>query len=102
MGFTAEGLAFAEIWIDGKMMGHSPFNLKLITKKTYVIEFKIQGQTKTVNLNNSVCAGWIVLDVLGGLIPVIIDAATGAWYSFDQKNVNVDFKTPGLFESSRP
>lgn len=90
----------AEVWVDGKMMGKAPINFTLITKKTYVIEFKYQGQTKTVNLNNHVGAGWIVLDVLGGLIPVIIDAVTGAWYSFDQKNINVDFKSPGVFEPS--
>jgi len=88
----------AEVWIDGKMMGKTPINFQLVCKKTYVIEFKYEGQTKTVNLNNHVGAGWILLDVLAGLVPVIIDAATGAWYSFDQKNVNVDFKSPGLFE----
>jgi len=32
--------------------------------------------------------GWIILDVLAGLVGVIVDAATGAWYSFDQKNVD--------------
>jgi hypothetical protein len=26
--------------------------------------------------------------VLAGLVGVIVDAATGAWYSLDQKNVN--------------
>ncbi|MGB8952614.1 MAG: PEGA domain-containing protein [Candidatus Aminicenantales bacterium] len=90
----------AEIWVDGKMMGRAPINFKLITKKTYVIEFKYGGQTKTINLNNHVGVGWVILDVLAGLIPIIVDAATGAWYSFDQKNVNVDFKSHGAFESS--
>lgn len=90
----------AEIWVDGKFMGNTPQNFKLISKKTYVIEFKYGGQSKTVNLNNHVGAGWIVLDVLGGLIPVIIDAISGEWYSFDQKNINVDFKSPGVFEPS--
>jgi len=81
-------------------MGRTPINFNLITKKSYIIEFKFEGQTKTITLNNHVGAGWIILDVLGGLIPVIIDAATGAWYSFDQKNVNVDFRSPGTFELS--
>ena len=88
----------AEVWVDGKMMGKTPINFKLMSKKTYVIEFKLEGQTKVVNLNNHVGTGWIILDVLGGLIPVIIDAATGAWHSLDQKNVNVDFRSPGVFE----
>ena len=88
----------AEVWVDGKLMGTTPINFRLITKKVYLIEFKYQDQTKSVYLNKHVGAGWIVLDVLGGLVPVIIDAVTGAWYSFDQSNVNVDFRAPGAFE----
>jgi hypothetical protein len=90
----------AEVWIDGKMMGKTPINFKLITKKTYIIDFKYEGQTKTINLINHVGGGWIILDVLAGLLPVIIDAVTGAWYSLDQKNIRVDFKSPGVFEPS--
>jgi len=82
----------AEIWIDGIKMGKTPVAFKLSVKKTYVIEFKFQNESKTVNLNNHVGAGWIILDVLAGLVGVIVDAATGAWYSFDQKNINIDFK----------
>ena len=80
----------AEVWIDGKMMGKTPIDFKLSVKKTYVIDFKFpEGQTKTVNLNNKVGAGWIILDVLAGLVPVVIDAATGAWYSFEKSNINI-------------
>ena len=70
-------------------MGETPFALKLESKKTYTIEFKKEGfETKIYNITNHVGAGWIVLDVLAGLVGVIVDAATGAWYSLDQKNVN--------------
>jgi hypothetical protein len=86
-----------EVYVDGKLMGKTPLNLELVSKKTYFIEFKMEGQTKTVNLNNKVGAGWIVLDVLGGLIPVIVDAVTGDWYQIKEKNVNVDFTSPGKF-----
>ena len=89
----------AEVYVDGKLMGKTPLNLELVSKKTYVIEFKLEGKTKTVNLNNKVGAGWIVLDVLGGLVPVIVDAATGNWYQIKQKNVNVDFTGGGFMPS---
>lgn len=90
----------AEVYVDGKLMGKTPLNLELTSKKTYVIDFKLDGQTRTVNLTNKVGAGWIVLDVLFGLIPIIVDAATGSWYMLTPKNLNVDFTSPGRFEPS--
>lgn len=90
----------AEVYVDGKLMGKTPIKFELTSKKTYVIDFKFEGQTKTVNLTNKVGAGWIILDVLCGLVPVIVDAATGSWYQLTPKNVNVDFKSPGQFEPS--
>jgi hypothetical protein len=80
----------AKIYVDGNYMGDTPFRLKLESKRSYAIEFRMEGyKSKTYNVTNSVGAGWIVLDVLCGLVGVIVDAATGAWYELDQKNINV-------------
>jgi hypothetical protein len=38
-------------------------------------------------LSNSLGAGYVIFDILGGLVPVIIDAATGSWYVLDQDNI---------------
>jgi len=79
----------AKVYVNGLLLGKTPFELELKSNKTYNLEFKKDGyETRTVRLNNSVGAGWIVLDVLGGLVPVIVDAATGNWYSLDQDHVN--------------
>jgi len=79
----------AKVYVNGSLLGTTPFQLELKSKNSYTIEFKKDGfETKTVVLNNSVGGGWIVLDILGGLFPVIIDAATGNWYSLDQEHVN--------------
>lgn len=79
----------AKVYVNGNLLGTTPFQIELKSNKTYTIEFKKDGyETKTVVLNNSIGAGWVILDVLGGLIPIIIDAATGNWYSLDQENVN--------------
>jgi hypothetical protein len=79
----------AQVFVNGNAMGTTPVRLKLESKLTYAIEFKKEGyKTRTVNIQNHVGAGWIVLDVLAGLLPVIVDAATGAWYDLDQKSVN--------------
>jgi hypothetical protein len=79
----------AEVWINGVLTGETPMSIKLESKKTYTIEFRKKGYGPVIKtISNKIGAGWIVLDILAGLVPVIIDAATGAWYHLDQKNVN--------------
>lgn len=79
----------AKIYVNGSLMGTTPTTLKLESKKTYTIEFKQPGfETKTITLTNSVGAGYLVLDILFGLVPVIVDAGTGAWFTLDQDHVN--------------
>jgi len=81
--------AGAKVYVNGVPRGTTPINLKLESNKTYTIEFKKEGyETKTYTITNHVGVGWIVLDVIFGLIPVIVDAATGAWYELDQDAVN--------------
>jgi hypothetical protein len=70
-------------------MGNTPCKIELKKSQEHTIEFRKAGYaTRTYKIQNSVGAGWVILDILGGLVPVIIDAATGAWYSFDQDNIN--------------
>lgn len=81
--------AGADVYVNGQLMGKTPFQIDMESNKSYTIQFRKTGyQDRTVVLNNNVGGGWVVLDVLGGLVPVVIDAATGAWYSLDQSNVN--------------
>lgn len=79
----------AKVYVNGDLLGTTPFALNLKSNKTYTIEFKKDGyETKSVLLNSTVGGGWVVLDVVFGLVPVIVDAATGDWYSLDQDHVN--------------
>ncbi len=81
--------AGARVYVNGVPRGTTPINLKLESKQTYTIEFKKDGyDTQTYTITNHVGVGWIVLDILFGLVPVIVDAATGAWYELDQDAVN--------------
>ena len=83
----------AEVWVNGQMMGQTPVTLRLLTKGEYQVEIKKYGyKTQTFRITNKVGAGWIVLDVIMGLVPVIVDAATGAWYVFNEKNVNAQLE----------
>ena len=92
---TSEEVAFqsspdrAQVYVEGELMGETPLAVKLESKKSYTIVFKAEGyKDRSYHIKNKIGAGWIILDILGGLVPVIIDAATGAWYSLDQKNIN--------------
>ncbi|MCX6558478.1 MAG: PEGA domain-containing protein [Candidatus Aminicenantes bacterium] len=79
----------AKVYVNGELFGKTPITLRLKSSKTYTLEFKKEGyETVTRNISSSVGAGWIILDILAGLVPVIIDAATGSWYSLDQDHVN--------------
>ncbi|MGB9702376.1 MAG: PEGA domain-containing protein [Candidatus Kapaibacteriota bacterium] len=78
-----------KVYVNGQLMGNTPLELKLESKHSYSIEFKKDGfESKTVQITNSVAGGYIVLDILFGFVPIIVDATTGAWYTLDQDHVN--------------
>lgn len=80
----------ADIYIDGNRMGKTPLPIKLTHKKPLTVTLKKEGyEDKTYIINNHVGVGWIVLDVLGGIIPVVVDAVTNNWYTLDDESVKV-------------
>lgn len=80
----------ADVYINGSLRGRTPLTLELDNTKPVSATFKMAGRNdQTVEIGTQARAGFIVLDVLGGLLPVIIDAATGEWKTLDQKAVNV-------------
>jgi hypothetical protein len=91
----------AQILVDGNLLGTTPAKISLRTNRSYNITFRLPGRKdQNVVLNNHVGTLWIVLDVLGGLFPLVIDAATGSWYEFDSTQVNVDL-TPALLNDGK-
>lgn len=81
----------AEVYIDGNRMGTTPITLELDNQENHAVVFRKDGyQDVTCDIKTKVGAGYVILDILGGLIPVIIDAATGEWESLDTKTCNVN------------
>ncbi|HEX2777866.1 MAG TPA: PEGA domain-containing protein [Gemmatimonadaceae bacterium] len=79
----------AEVWIDGVRRGTTPVFLELEKKKDHTITFKKAGyQDMTNPLPRSIRGVYVVFDVLGGLLPVIVDAATGSWYVLSTDHVH--------------
>lgn len=89
VNFTSDP-AGAVVMIDGVNMGKTPVMLELKSNKTYNIEYKLEGHgSKNYIINNKVGGGWVILDILGGLLPVVVDAATGNWYQLSTDRVNM-------------
>jgi hypothetical protein len=89
-GSKPEGAA---VIVNGQGMGTTPVTLKLEPNKTYMITYQKEGfQDATVTLNSHVQAGYVVLDILVGVIGVAVDAATGDWKAFDQGQYYVELK----------
>ena len=86
----------AEVLIDGTRRGVTPLSLELNNHVGHIVTFRKEGHQDVVcELTTSVGTGWIILDVLGGLVPVIIDAATGKWNSLEQGSCNVNLPQIG-------
>lgn len=79
----------AEVWIDGVRRGTTPIFLELEKKKDHTVTFRKAGyQDMTNPLPRSIKGVYVVFDVLGGLLPVIVDAATGSWYVLSTDHVH--------------
>ena len=81
----------AEVWINGTMRGTTPLSLELDNQRSHTVVFRKEGHADVAcELRSNTGAGWIILDILGGLIPVIIDAATGDWNGIGEDVCNVN------------
>ncbi|MBS1513827.1 MAG: PEGA domain-containing protein [Bacteroidetes bacterium] len=74
----------AKVLVNGSNEGTTPLKLKLQKGKEYVIEFVKDGfKNKSLRMSYGLGAGWLILDILCGLVGIIVDAASGNWNEFD-------------------
>ena len=76
---VASRQADVPITVDGMPAGHAPGMVVVTSHAPHVIA----SQTASCAVTTSVGAGWILLDLVAGFVPLIVDAATGAWKSVD-------------------
>jgi hypothetical protein len=94
--------AGAEVWVDGTNRGITPMTLSLTKNQNHTITLRRAGyQDATATVNRKLSTGYLILDILGGLVPVIVDAATGSWYVLDTNNVNVNLTSGGTAMSGQ-
>jgi PEGA domain-containing protein len=70
----------AEVFLDGARLGTTPFKVQLSNMKEHTFVFRKEGYKEvTCTLTKQTGGGWVVADILLGIVPIIIDAATSSW-----------------------
>ncbi|MFZ6053340.1 PEGA domain-containing protein [Halocola ammonii] len=83
----------ADVYVNGVKRGTTPLELEFKADQSYTIEFKKEGyETVTRVVHSEVNAGWVILDVICGLVPVIVDASTGKWNELDRSFIKADLE----------
>jgi hypothetical protein len=68
----------------------TPATIELERKNNYVLRFDLLGyETGELAVNKKVRVGVVVLDVLFGVVPVLVDAVTGGLYELLPKTATV-------------
>jgi hypothetical protein len=64
----------AKVYVNDTFYGNTPLRLKLKSKGEYKIEFKMEGYKPITRIvTNHIGVGWVILDILGGLLPVVVE-----------------------------
>jgi hypothetical protein len=70
----------ADVYLDGNRLGTTPVRVKLDNHRTHTFVYKRAGfKDGSCTLAKGTGAGWVIFDILTGLVPIIIDAATNSW-----------------------
>lgn len=79
----------AKVYIDDKYVGETPLALeKLSTKKNHIIRIEADGYMPVTEVIKKETSGWVWGNILlGGLIGLGIDMATGGLYVFEKDNI---------------
>lgn len=78
----------------------TPASMSLERKNNYVLTFSKEGYTSAkFNIQKKLSGGMLVLDILfTGLLGVIVDAATGAWYNLSPEVATVSLERFGAID----
>ena len=81
----------AAVKVDGVNRGQTPTEVTLNSDQSHTIQVEKEGYAaSTRRITSSLGAGWLVLDILGGFWPIVIDAATGGWHTLERDIITVN------------
>ena len=80
----------ARVSINGLDYGLTPLTVDLSNSTTHGIQISKDGyETVSCILTARIKGSILVLDIVGGLLPVVVDAATGRWKALDETSCSV-------------
>jgi hypothetical protein len=85
----------AKIYVDGEFVGKDYARVELKKAKNHYVDIKKDGfKPAYKNITKDLQAGWVILDVLllELVVPIVVDAITGAWYELSPDNINVELE----------
>lgn len=81
----------AAVYLNGNKRGKTPLSLLLNPTKTYTVKYKKSGyEPETRVIRNEIGVKWLVLDIVGGGIPILVDAVSENWMTLKKQRVNVN------------
>lgn len=84
----------AKIIVNGIEEGTTPAAISLKRGNEYNVEFTKDGFfSKSVRVTYSLNVGWLILDIVCGLVGVAVDGLTRNWNGFDITSYKVTLET---------
>lgn len=86
----------ANVFIDGQKVGRTPYVANLARKNTHLIRIEIFDHAPYEMTMVRKVDGWIAGNIIfGGLVGLIIDAATGSMYKLTPEQVSAELRAGG-------
>ncbi len=83
----------ADVYVDGQLMGRTPLTQNMSVKHQHAIVVRKEGYRDGARqIGTHTGALWVILDILLGLVPIIVDAATGDWQELNRDAVHVELE----------
>jgi hypothetical protein len=85
----------AKIYVDGKYTADAPETLKVpksALKNGVEITTKADGKEQTTKVHRKVQVGWLIVDILIGIVPLGIDFLTGDIYKANPDRVEYNLE----------
>lgn len=92
---TADGFAVDRAPPFTKHAGPSNKVILPANESPRVVVVKANGKETKLRAHRFVGGGWVFLDIVFGLVPLIIDASTGAWNEYEDTRLPTSARAAG-------